>query len=190
MIELNFFIPEWLNLYAINPSGQYPSIESKMALAIDLSYQNTLQNTGGPFGACIFDRKTDQLISLGVNLVVSNQSCILHAEMVAIMIAQKKLHTYNLGLTADQDYVLVTSSEPCAMCMGAIVWSGVRQVIYGASDEDVRDIGFDEGPKASNWVSEFQMRGISVIPHIQKADAKRILTLYKNDQKIVYNGRN
>ncbi|MCK7474293.1 MAG: hypothetical protein MZV49_13640 [Rhodopseudomonas palustris] len=41
----------------------------------------------------------------------------------------------------------MTSSQPCLMCLGATLWSGVTRLTYGAAAADVTAIlGFDEGP--------------------------------------------
>lgn len=53
-----------------------------------------------------------------------------HAELLAIKKASKKLQTWRL--TECELYVTL---EPCAMCAGAIMWSRVKKVIFGAYDE-------------------------------------------------------
>ena len=45
-------------------------------------------------------------------------------------------------LLADE---MVASTQPCAMCLGATPWSGIRRLVCGARDEDAEEIGFDEG---------------------------------------------
>jgi len=85
-----------------------------------------------------------------------------HAEMVAISFAQQVTQSFDLsknGIT----YELVTSTEPCAMCSGAIPWSGLRRVVCGARGKDACAIGFDEGAKLRNWIASLQTRGIAVV---------------------------
>jgi hypothetical protein len=49
-------------------------------------------------------------------------------------------------------YELATSCDPCAMCLGATLWSGVRHVRCGATRDDAMLLRFDEGPVfASSW---------------------------------------
>jgi tRNA(Arg) A34 adenosine deaminase TadA len=50
---------------------------------------------------------------------------------------------------------MVVSTEPCALCLGAIPWSGIRRLVCGARDEDARSIGFDEGEKVPYWIGAF-----------------------------------
>ena len=94
-----------------------------MRLVIELSRLNVDHGTGGPFGAGIFDLSTDRLIAPGVNLVATTNLSAAHAEMVAIMIAQQVVGYFDLGGEGLPTYELVASTEPCAMCFGAIPWS-------------------------------------------------------------------
>jgi len=84
-----------------------------------------------------------------------------------------------LGGREGSAYELVTSTEPCVMCLGAVCWSGVRQIVCGARDEDAREIGFDEGPKPQNWVRSLESRGIIVIQDVLREQAKAVLTEYR-----------
>jgi len=108
-----------------------------MRLAIALARENVERQTGGPFGAAVFDEK-GHLVAPGVNVVVTGNCSILHAEMVAIALAQKKLARYDIGDEGRSHYTLAASTEPCAMCFGAIPWSGVTRLECGARDEDAR----------------------------------------------------
>jgi tRNA(Arg) A34 adenosine deaminase TadA len=132
---------------------------------------------------------TGALVSLGVNLVTTQGLSILHAEIVALTVAQKKLGNYDLGANGMQSHELITSTEPCAMCYGAIPWSGVRRVITGSRDVDVRGIGFDEGPKITRWKEELEQRGIKVITDIHREAAAQVLTDYFEKGGHIYNAR-
>jgi tRNA(Arg) A34 adenosine deaminase TadA len=104
---------------------RYPSDEERMHLAIELSRENVLRETGGPFGAAVFVEQTGELVGVGMNSVQRLSNAILHAEMVAFMVAQHRLGTFTLGASGLPDHTLVTSCDPCAMCLGAVLWSGV-----------------------------------------------------------------
>jgi len=79
-----------------------------------------------PFGAVIV--QDGSLIARGRNLVQTNGDPTAHGEMVAIRrcLADK-------GAAALRGSTLYTSGEPCAMCMGAIVWSGIARLVFAAS---------------------------------------------------------
>jgi len=186
--HIHFSMPEWLESYAstYDPS---PSLEARMRFVIDASRKNVEEGSGGPFAAAVFEIGSGQLVSLGVNLVVTRKSSILHAEMVAIALAQMELGAYDLGGTGMTPHELVTSTEPCAMCFGAIPWSGVRHLATGASSEDARAIGFDEGPKPDSWIAELESRGIRVTPGVERAAARDVLQLYARTGGHIYNSR-
>jgi len=160
-----------------------------MELVIAASRRNVEEKTGGPFAAAIFESESGELVSLGVNLVTTQRLSILHAEMVAVTVAQKKLNTYDLGGESMPSHELVTSTEPCAMCFGAIPWSGVRRVITAALDRDARNIGFDEGPKPENWEKSLKERGIAVVSNVERDAARSVLEFYLKDSGHIYNSR-
>jgi tRNA(Arg) A34 adenosine deaminase TadA len=165
----------------------YPTIEDRMGLVIELAQKNVDEKTGGPFGAGIFEMNSGRLVAPGVNRVEDFHCSILHAEIVAIMVAQKKLGRYDLGDSDLPSMELVTSVEPCAMCMGSVVWCGVRRLICGARDSDARAIGFDEGPKPENWVGELEKRGIAVIRDQSRNRAAQVLKAYLDHGGLIYN---
>jgi len=160
-----------------------------MSLVIEASQRNVDEGTGGPFAAAVFEIESGRLVALGVNLVTSERLSVLHAEIVALSLAQKKLGAYDLGKPDVPNHELVTSSEPCAMCLGAIPWSGVRRVVIGARDSDVRAIGFDEGAKIETWPSELKKRGIAVIRDVERDAAVRVLREYAKQGGKIYNPR-
>ena len=81
-----------------------------------------------PVGAVIAD-VGGSIISSAFNTVESDISCIMHAEINAILAAQKKLRNWRLD-----ECSLYVTLEPCIMCCGAILLSRIGKVVYGASD--------------------------------------------------------
>ncbi|MES2207504.1 MAG: nucleoside deaminase [Pseudomonadota bacterium] len=187
--SIQFTLPSWLEGFAqAHPFQQ--TVTDRMAFVIEASQRNIEEGTGGPFAAAIFEKESGKLVSLGVNLVTTEGLSILHAEIVACSIAQKKLNTYDLGNTLLPTHELVTSTEPCAMCLGSIPWSGVKYVVTGATDADARNIGFDEGAKIANWQDALRQRGIDVVTGIHREKAARVLEHYLARQGNIYNSRN
>ncbi len=183
--EFRFTLPAWVN--DINEAGVVLSdLQQRTAFVVEASRRNITEHGGGPFAAGIFAVATGKLIALGVNLVVIEKCSILHAEMVAIMIAQRALGTYSFtGL----DLELITSCEPCAMCYGAVPWSGVRRLVCAAREEDARAAGFDEGAKVANWQGELRTRGIDVDVDVCRIQAAAVLSAYASNGGEIYNGR-
>ena len=182
-----FELPGWVEGALADSAQVYPGVEERMRLIIKLSRLNIEHGTGGPFGAGIFESKSGRLISAGVNLVESADCSIAHAEMVAIAVAQRVIGCYDLAGGSKVACQLVTSTEPCAMCLGAIPWSGVRSVVCGARDEDARSIGFDEGAKPQNWVKSIESRGIRIVRDILREEAKAVLLEYGKQGGLIYN---
>ncbi len=167
----------------------YPTVEDRMRLAVELSRLNVRHGSGGPFGAAIFERETGELLAPGVNLVVGANCSVFHAEMVAIMVAQQLVGSFDLGGEDLPPYELVASTEPCAMCLGAIPWSGVRHLVCAARDEDARAVGFDEGVKPALWVGALEGRGITVERDVLREEAAGVLREYAERGGEIYNSR-
>lgn len=180
-----FSPPDWMKEVA-DSCSTLQSVEARMALVIEAARQNVLRDTGGPFAAAVFERDSGLLVSLGVNQVVNEGLSMLHGEMMALSLAQRKLQTYDLGQQGLPAHELVTSTEPCAMCLGAVCWSGVRQVVSGAAEADARKLGFDEGPKPDDWIEALRQREIAVLPAVLRDEAVEVLELYRQQGGVIY----
>ena len=179
--------PAWLQAETKRRGEIFAEDEARMRYVIGLSRRNVAEGTGGPFGAAVFERGSGALLSVGVNLVMRSNCSHAHAEMVAIALAEQLLGSYTLRMEASE-YELVTSCEPCAMCFGAIPWSGVTRVVSGAKDADARTIGFDEGPKMASWADVLRERGIEVNEGVCREEAAEVLRLYAASGGSIYNG--
>lgn len=186
---LTIKLPGWVDSFLSSKPDTFPTIEQRMELVISLSRLNIQHKTGGPFAAAVFSIDTGKLIAPGVNMVVASSCSVAHGEIVALSIAQKFSGCFDLGAPGHSKYELVSSTAPCAMCLGAIPWSGVKRLICGARDEDARSIGFDEGSKMSNWIEELEKRGISVINDVLRSEAASVLKCYRDSGGSIYNGR-
>jgi len=160
--------------------------EAQMAFAIDLAERNVAEQTGGPFGAAVF-AEDGQLIAAGVNLVVASSMAIAHAEMVAFAMAGCAIGHHDIASVGRSS--LVATTEPCAMCLGAVGWSGVTSLVCGGRDEDARAVGFDEGPKPTEWVSDLENAGIRVETDVLRDRAAEVLVRYAEAGGLIYNGR-
>jgi tRNA(Arg) A34 adenosine deaminase TadA len=172
--------------YLDNFEGIITRPEDKMRFVIDLARQNIVHKTGGPFAAAVFDEK-GTLIAPGVNLVLAANCSVFHAEIVALALSQKILGRYDISNSGMLYYELVTAVEPCAMCLGAIHWSGIRRLVCGARNEDARSIGFDEGPKLPDWVKALNKRGIMIQRDVLRNEAIAVLSEYAEMGGVIYN---
>ena len=78
---------------------------------------------------CVIVNNND-IISRSSNMVELLNDSTAHAELIAITSAQNSLYSKNLD-----NCILYTTLEPCLMCYGAIYWSKINTVVYGASDK-------------------------------------------------------
>lgn len=176
-------LPDWLNEFNIDGTS-IKDQEEQMKFVLKLAVKNVKEKTGGPFGAAVFEESSGELISVGVNLVVESNCSTAHAEIVAITLAQEKLKNYRLD---EKSYVLVSSAQPCVMCAGALLWSGIKKMIYGSNKNDVEEIvGFDEGPIHPDWVNEMKKRNIEIIGEVMRGEANKALKEYKENEGILY----
>ncbi|MGC8892571.1 MAG: tRNA adenosine(34) deaminase TadA [Candidatus Saccharicenans sp.] len=125
-----------------------------------------------PVGAVVV--KGDEIIARGYNRPLSFNDPTAHAEIVAIRRAARKLKNYRLtGLTL---YVTV---EPCPMCLGAIIQSRIKRLVYGTSD-----------PKGGAVVSKLRFdinkanHRLEVISGVCQAECRQLLTDFFKKKRI------
>ncbi len=178
--------PDWVD-EAIDWAREYHTDEERMRLAIAVARENVDRGTGGPFGAAIFESGTGRLVSVGMNSVVRLNNCTLHGEMVAFMMAQAKVGSYSLSANGLPPHELFASCEPCAMCLGAVLWSGVRRVVWAATREDANALAFDEGPVFAASYKYLRRRGIRFDAGLLREEGRAILELYHESGGVIYN---
>jgi tRNA(Arg) A34 adenosine deaminase TadA len=186
-LALHVDYPSWVS-EVVRWDSPYRTDEDRMRLAIVLSHANVEHETGGPFGAAIFERDTGLLVAVGMNSVVRLSNCTLHGEMVAFMMAQRRLGSFTLNAPDLPAHELVTSCEPCAMCLGATLWSGVRRVVFGATREDAAQLQFDEGPVFPESYRYLEERGIEIVRGVLHDEAAAVLERYRARSGAIYNG--
>ncbi len=182
-------LPDWVSEFVTDVMGKpFPSPEERMQLAISLADKN-IEHGGGPFGAVVFEKNSGKIVTPGINLVLQTNNSVMHAEIVALILAQQKVGSFDLGAEGLPEYELVSSTEPCAMCLGAIPWSGIASLVCGARDEDARKIGFDEGEKPEQWRTYFKSRGIQVSTDVLRDEATSVMQKYVDQGGVIYTGR-
>lgn len=167
-----------------------PTPLARMDLVLDLARRNVEADTGGPFAAAVFNRESGQLIALGVNQVVAGSCSSAHAEVLALALAQQRLGVYDLGGPGQATHELVVNWRPCAMCFGALLWSGIRHLTIAGSGPELEDLtGFDEGPIHPHWREELARRGIGLTEDVRRAEAISLFRWFQQSGRIVYNAR-
>ena len=150
-----------------------------------------------------------KLVSIGMNRVVPLNNSTLHGEMVAIQLAQQKIGSFTLMVDKEEgictkvdddrgdtkeeklsknkrQFELFTSCEPCAMCLGATLWSGVSRIVCGATKDDAQSIGFDEGPVYTSSYTHLEGCGVAVTKNVLREKAAEVLRRY-GSSGLIYN---
>ena len=188
MYKLNLELPDWIDAFLAEYPAVISSMETQMRFVLNLTERNIYEKTGGPFGASVFEQESGKLVSVGVNVVVGQNCSAAHAEMMALMLAQKKIGHYDLGDARFSPHRLVTSGKMCSMCLGNVCWSGIKEVVSSAEPEDVESIsGFDEGPTPLDYNDQLKIRGINLVPELLREQGKEVLQLYVDLNGQVYN---
>lgn len=107
--------------------------EHHLRRAIELA-GHSRANGNHPFGSLLVD--ADGTVALEAeNTVVTARDCTAHAELNLVREASRSFEPAFLNACT-----LYTSTEPCAMCSGAIFWAGVGRVVYALGSEELTAI--------------------------------------------------
>ena len=172
-----------MNIEANSPI-QSETLEKAQKIMLNVHNKTAegIKNGKGPFYAELYDENGNLVVSSS-NSVVEDKCCIHHAEVNTLRKAHALYKDYNL---APKNLTLYVNAEPCIMCAGAIMWSGIKTVYFGVPSKDVERItSFDEGYKP-NWIKEFKKRGITVYGNIEQAAGEKVLEDYVNSGKEIY----
>jgi tRNA(Arg) A34 adenosine deaminase TadA len=175
--------PTWLEDWLCRPAPA--SDESRIEEVLALAREHVERGSGGPFAAAVYDLRTGERLSAALNTTIDSHCAAAHAELQALSLAQQRIGCHTLEAVP---CVLVSSSAPCTMCLGAIAWSGVRRLVFATSRKDVEAIGFDEGPATPRWRQELCRRGIDVRGPLRQNQGQAILQLYLERGGPIYNG--
>ncbi|MEU7875715.1 nucleoside deaminase [Dactylosporangium sp. NPDC049140] len=183
-------LPGWVTEELRGVDRMLPDTEDRMRLAHRLAGRNHLEGTGGPFAAVVSAAGSGEVLAVGVNLVLASGLSGMHAEVVALCLAQAGAGTWDLGGAGRPPVELAVNWRPCAMCYGAVLWSGVaRLVIAGEGDEVEHLTGFDEGPMRPDWKEQLAARGVEVHTDVLREEALATFREYgERPDVVVYNG--
>lgn len=107
-------------------------------------------DSGTPFAAIIVNENKEFISA--VNSVRSDKDATAHAEINVI----RRLK--DLKVSDSSKLTLVTTCEPCPMCMSAVIWAGIGKVVYGCSIDDIKDL------KNQIGISSLEVAGKSWYP--------------------------
>ncbi|MFN6530204.1 nucleoside deaminase [Nostoc sp. ChiSLP03a] len=122
-----------------------------------------------PYGAVIV--KDNEIVAIAHNTVKRDNDPSAHAEINAIRNLTAKLKNPSL-----EGYSIYTTGEPCPMCATACVWSGLSEIIYGASIQDLITVNQSQINISCEEVIDKSSQKIKVTKYILKNEC---LELFK-----------
>ena len=147
-----------------------------MARAIELS-KKAVENGNEPFGAVLV--KDNEIVYENENQIYTRNDPTFHAEFGLI-----RRFIEETGIKDLSDYTLYSSCEPCFMCCGAMVWTKLKKLVYGASDIDLCNILGVTGSECANITFTSMGAKTEIVSGILKNEAIMVLEDYfKNHVK-------
>ena len=105
----------------------------------------------------------------------------------AILTAQHRIGSYTLAGSPETSYELFSSCDPCAMCLGAVLWSGLRRMVTGADRDDATALSFEEGPVFPESYAYLEERGVTITRGVLRQEAAAVMELYRRQGGKIYN---
>ena len=185
--------PPWLADALAELPDALPTPEDRIRASNRLALRNIEEGTGGPFAAVVTEAPDGLVVSAGVNLVLHSGLSAMHAEVVALQLAHTATGGWDLGAGGARRRLSI-NAQPCVMCLGAVIWSGVRAVEFAVGSREVESLtGFDEGPVPANWEGELIARGIDVDDGVLHEESLAVLGEFRrrtaDGSAVVYNAR-
>jgi tRNA(Arg) A34 adenosine deaminase TadA len=168
MTHAEIRLPEWLIGWQLPPAPA--SDEDCIRLSIALARENAARSLG-PFGSVVRADASGEVLAVGVNLALPTGNPVLHAETVALSLANRRLAEPG-GVT------LFCSCEPCIMCLGAAHWAEVSRVVWSALKDDAEAVGFSEGAGTEQLKAQMAARGVMLTPGVMRAEGAEVLRAY------------
>jgi len=135
--------------------------------------QEGLNEGQSPFGACIV--KDGEVLACTHNQVLKNTDITAHAEVTAIREACERLGAIDLS-----DCLIFSTCEPCPMCFSAIHWAKIKKIVYGASIEDARKLGFSELTISNLKMKELGRSSVEIQGDFLKKEALNLFQAWSN----------
>lgn len=129
------------------------------------------QHGNEPFGAVLV--KDGVIVYSNENQVHSASDPTFHAEAGLL-----RRFCAETGITDLREYTLYSSCEPCFMCSGAMVWTRLGRLVYGASNRDLCAIFGEEGSDCSHLVFSHSDHQPEVTAGVLRQECLEVLQAY------------
>jgi guanine deaminase len=150
-----------------------------MQQALALAAQGIELGHGGPFGALVV--VAGRIVGQGWNQVVHRNDPTAHAEILAIRQACADLKTFHLP-----EATLYTTCEPCPMCLGALYWARIENLVYGATAEDAAEVGFDDHLIRQALRHPVQQQNLQVVQYNRKESRDLFIRWHASNKRVDY----
>ena len=127
-----------------------------------------------PIGALIIDLNNEEIVAQTGNRQSSVFDPTAHAEISAIRDACQKLQSTFLT-----HHAIVVSTEPCTMCISAIIKAKISEVYYGVSVKDLNKNGFNLIPIACEEIANKSPHKPEIVPNVLQAECLAQRLKYK-----------
>jgi tRNA(Arg) A34 adenosine deaminase TadA len=154
-----------------------PSVWMRRAIA--MAAEAARGDAGGPFAALIV--RNGEVVAADVNRVLADRDPTSHAEINAIRQACRRLGTHVLS-----GCEIVSSCEPCPMCLGAIHWARLDRIYFGATRADAARIGFDDAAFYDQLALPPERRSIPMLPLLRDEAAAPFAAWAARTDRILY----
>ncbi len=144
--------------------------EALVRRAIQLS-ADAVANGNEPFGALL--AKDGEILLEVENSIYSGHDVTNHAETSLV---RRAVQQYDAAFLAG--CVLYTSTEPCAMCAGAIYWSGIGIVVYACSEQRLAHYAGWQFDLPCREVFAKGARKVEVFGPVLEAEAEEVHAAY------------
>ena len=167
-----------------------------MAFVIALSRRNVLEQTGGPFGAAVFERASGRLVAPGVNIVLAGNTSLAHAEATAFMLAQQGLGDFRPRCLRDAG----DGTRGVFAALYPVLW---HDLVVGREPTRVsepdrrmwkRSQALQKAHSRKDWVGLLERRKPPLIPvevqqDVLREEACSVLELYRESGGFIYKRR-
>ena len=141
-----------------------------MEKAIELSVK-AVENGNEPFGAVLV--KDGVIVFTNENQIYTKNDPTFHAEMGLI-----RCFVETTGITDLHEYTMYSSCEPCFMCSGAMVWTKLGRLVFGAGNDDLERILGNEGCSSTKLVFENSFWKPQIRSGVLREKSIRVLESY------------
>ncbi|MBR8835641.1 MAG: nucleoside deaminase [Stigonema ocellatum SAG 48.90 = DSM 106950] len=123
-----------------------------------------------PYGAVIV--KDDEVVASAYNTVKRDSDPSAHAEINVIRRLTAKLQSPSLD-----GYTIYTTGEPCPMCATACVWTGISEIVYGASIEDLISLNQSQIEISCEEVIDKSFRKIKLTKGVLREECLKLFSV-------------